>query len=537
MFRSPEREAFLRAALRSLRPGRARAALERELRGHMDDAAEAYRAQGLPPEEAEARAVASMGDPKALARQIRQAHRPAAPVGALVLLAAMGAASAVLQTASQGAGALASRLLALALGGALGAAALCLDARRAARWAAPLLGGLVAAFLAAAALTPRISGGYPPVDALAALLAPGLGLLAGRLRLRRGGAILLGAAALGAMALCAALGSRAGALLSAAVLAGAALELGRRGAWRAGRGAAWAVAAALVLGGALAAVLLVRQRLGPGAGAPLRQEFRARPARGRSLCRSKNGPVGRLPAGAPDRAMGRVGVAGAAGAAAGPGLAPVPDGPARPGPGGRGGCGGLRGARGGRAAAPLAPGGKRWYALSLRGVAPRGEERARMRRERELRILPVGPENRAACLGLRTAPGQEGFVESVEDCLREAQGYGAWRPVALLRGEEVVGFAMYGFFPMYKPAGRVWLDRLLIGAAHQGRGYGRAALGLLLARLRAEYGNRDVYLSVVAGNEAAARLYASFGFVRTGEKDVGGEEVYVRRAEEILPPS
>lgn len=256
MFRSPEREAFLRAALRSLRPGRARAALERELRGHMDDAAEAYRAQGLPPEEAEARAVASMGDPKALARQIRQAHRPAAPVGALVLLAVMGAASAVLQTASQGLDALASRLLALALGGALGAAALCLDARRVARWAAPLLGGLVAAFLAAAALTPRISGSYPPVDALAALLAPGLGLLAGRLRLRRGGAILLGAAALGAMALCAALGSRAGALLSAAALAGAALELGRRGAWRAGWSAAWAVAAALTLGGALAAVLL-----------------------------------------------------------------------------------------------------------------------------------------------------------------------------------------------------------------------------------------------------------------------------------------
>ncbi len=252
MFRSPEREAFLRAALRSLRPGRARAALERELRDHMDDAAEAYRAQGLPPEEAEARAVASMGDPKALARQIRQAHRPAAPVGALVLLAAMGAASAVLQTASQGPGALVSRLLALALGGALGAAALCLDAR----WAAPLLGGLVAAFLAAAAWTPRISGGYPPVDALAALLAPGLGLLAGRLRLRRGGAILLGAAALGAMALCAALGSRAGALLSAAALAGAALELGRRGTWRAGWSAAWAIAAALTLGGALAAVLL-----------------------------------------------------------------------------------------------------------------------------------------------------------------------------------------------------------------------------------------------------------------------------------------
>ena len=231
MFRSPEREVFLRAALRSLRPRRARAALERELRGHMDDAAEAYRAQGLPPEEAETRAVASMGDPKALARQIRQAHRPAAPVGALVLLAAMGAASAVLQTASQGPGALVSRLLALALGGPA--------ARRAGR-------GVDAAHLRWLSAGGR-AGGAARAGAWTAgrALAPAPG---------RGGSPRRGGG--GAMALCAALGSRAGALLSAAALAGAALELGRRGAWRAGWSAAWAIAAALTLGGALAAVLL-----------------------------------------------------------------------------------------------------------------------------------------------------------------------------------------------------------------------------------------------------------------------------------------
>ena len=337
MFRSPEREAFLRAALRSLRPGRARDALERELRGHMDDAAEAYRAQGLPPEEAEARAVASMGDPKALARQIRQAHRPAAPVGALALAGAAG------QTALRGPDELPSRLLALALGGALGAAALRLDARRAARWAVPLLGGLLLAIGALAAWTPRVNGSYPSVQALSALLAPGLGLLAGRLRLRRGGAVLLGAAAAGVMALCAALGARG---RRAALRIGAGGRgAGARAARRVARGAGRCLGGCGGAGPGRRAGRgpPVRQRLGPGAGAPLRQEFRARPARGRSLCRGKNGPVGRLPAGAPDRAMGLVGVAGAAGAAAGPGPAPVPDGPARPGPGGRGGCGGLRG--------------------------------------------------------------------------------------------------------------------------------------------------------------------------------------------------
>ena len=155
----------------------------------------------------------------------------------------------------------------------------------------------------------------------------------------------------------------------------------------------------------------------------------------------------------------------------------------------------------------------------------------------QLRLEPVTQENRLAVLSLRAGTGQEGFVETVSACLDEAAQRADWRPVAIYDGTAVVGFAMYGYFWESPPAGRVWLDRLLIGAAHQGRGYGRAALGLLLARLRAEYGNRDVYLSVVAGNEAAARLYASFGFVRTGEKDVGGEEVYVRRAEEMLPPS
>ena len=154
-----------------------------------------------------------------------------------------------------------------------------------------------------------------------------------------------------------------------------------------------------------------------------------------------------------------------------------------------------------------------------------------------LHLEPVTALNRADVLALNVAPGQEGYVETVAQCLAEADSTRCWRPIAIYDGPTLVGFAMYGFFWQYLPFGRLWLDRLLIGAAHQGRGYGRAALGLLLARLRAEYGNRDVYLSVVAGNEAAARLYASFGFVRTGEKDIGGEEVYVRRAEEILPPS
>lgn len=101
----------------------------------------------------------------------------------------------------------------------------------------------------------------------------------------------------------------------------------------------------------------------------------------------------------------------------------------------------------------------------------------------QLRLEPVTQENRLAVLGLRAGTGQEGFVEAVSACLDEAAQRADWRPMAIYDGTAVVGFAMYGYFWEYPPAGRVWLDRLLIDAARQGRGYGRAAVASLLARL------------------------------------------------------
>ena len=124
----------------------------------------------------------------------------------------------------------------------------------------------------------------------------------------------------------------------------------------------------------------------------------------------------------------------------------------------------------------------------------------------QLRLEPVTQENRLAVLSLRAGTGQEGFVETVSACLDEA-------------AQRAVGSP---FLEGYV--------RLLIDAARQGRGYGRAAVASLLARLAEEYGPRDIYLSVVDGNTAAARLYEAFGFVFTEERDVHGEHVMRRPA-------
>lgn len=143
----------------------------------------------------------------------------------------------------------------------------------------------------------------------------------------------------------------------------------------------------------------------------------------------------------------------------------------------------------------------------------------------KLDIIPVGPQLRPQVLALEVAPGQEGFLEPVSDCLAEADQLPLWRPVALCREGTVVGFAMYGLFPDEGEGGRVWLDRLMIAAPFQGQGLGCAALTALMAHLQEEYGRDCIYLSVVPENEPAAHLYRRFGFAPNGERDCKGEVV------------
>ena len=147
-----------------------------------------------------------------------------------------------------------------------------------------------------------------------------------------------------------------------------------------------------------------------------------------------------------------------------------------------------------------------------------------------IRFEPVTKENRNLVLQLRVAPGQEGFVESVAQCLAEADRQSCWRPVAIYDDQILVGFAMYGFFWPYLPFGRVWLDRLLIDGRYQGRGYGREALAGLLERLEKTYHRKKIYLSVIEANQAAIKLYEKFGFRFTGELDVNGEKVMMRKS-------
>ena len=144
-----------------------------------------------------------------------------------------------------------------------------------------------------------------------------------------------------------------------------------------------------------------------------------------------------------------------------------------------------------------------------------------------LRFVPITEENRREVENLQLFPEQRSYIESVPECLAEAEQTREWRTVGIYDGPTVVGFAMYGCFAQPEPEGQLWLDRLLIDKKYQGKGYGKRVVLALLDRLRTEYSCDTIYLSVYETNSHAIHLYQQIGFHFNGEYDTNGEHVMV----------
>ncbi len=143
-----------------------------------------------------------------------------------------------------------------------------------------------------------------------------------------------------------------------------------------------------------------------------------------------------------------------------------------------------------------------------------------------LHLEPITSKNLDQVRLLKVLPEQAELVGDLPAFL--AQTDRRWRMLAICQGSAPVGFVAYGLFPQEPSNGRLWVDELLIDAHHQGRGYARRAMTLLLAQLEGEYGARPVYLSVYESNRRAIALYQSLGFAFTGERDALGAPEMVR---------
>jgi diamine N-acetyltransferase len=134
---------------------------------------------------------------------------------------------------------------------------------------------------------------------------------------------------------------------------------------------------------------------------------------------------------------------------------------------------------------------------------------------------------RAIC---RLVAEPEGYV--APNAVSIAQAY--FHPEAWFRavyaGETPVGFVMLedsSLQPDPPAEHSVFLWRFMIDVQHKRKGYGRAALRLVIDDLRRRYpALRQFGTSAVAGTDSPRPFYESLGFVFTGEVD-DGEEVLV----------
>lgn len=144
-------------------------------------------------------------------------------------------------------------------------------------------------------------------------------------------------------------------------------------------------------------------------------------------------------------------------------------------------------------------------------------------------FLPVTENNYLQILELKIQEYQKGFIESTNQCMEEAKKLSLWHPMGIYMEETLIGFAMYGLWENEGEKGRVWLDRFLIDKVYQGRGYGKAAIYLLIKLILEEYGCKELYLSLYEDNETAIYIYKKAGFQFNGEIDLNGEKIMVLR--------
>jgi diamine N-acetyltransferase len=138
-------------------------------------------------------------------------------------------------------------------------------------------------------------------------------------------------------------------------------------------------------------------------------------------------------------------------------------------------------------------------------------------------LREINMENFQECISLKVAQDQEGFVATNVYSLAEAKADSVSIPLAIYDGETMVGFLMYWFD---ETNGVGWIDRLMVDARFQKRGYGRTAMTEVIRRLKSHANCRLIRTSFAPENAPAARLYESLGFVRNNQ-EIAGETVVI----------
>jgi diamine N-acetyltransferase len=148
-----------------------------------------------------------------------------------------------------------------------------------------------------------------------------------------------------------------------------------------------------------------------------------------------------------------------------------------------------------------------------------------------LTTRPVTKDNWRTLSRLKVREDQNHFVASNVYSIAESHyghdepdGSGHWDmfPYGIYDDETPVGFFMYGYNFSNREF-EAFIIRLMVDENHQGRGCGKFGMQQMLEIFHQDERIHSVGISYEPDNEVARKLYASLGFVETGE--MLGEEV------------
>lgn len=127
-----------------------------------------------------------------------------------------------------------------------------------------------------------------------------------------------------------------------------------------------------------------------------------------------------------------------------------------------------------------------------------------------IHLVDIDPGNWR--LGLTVSESQKHYVSDAYAMLARAYAYREQRSRAFViyNDETPVGMGMYHDCPDLDAFD---LSQIFIDARYQGRGYGKAATKMVLDAMKRDSKYSKVVLCYIEGNDAAKKLYESFGFV------------------------
>ena len=134
-------------------------------------------------------------------------------------------------------------------------------------------------------------------------------------------------------------------------------------------------------------------------------------------------------------------------------------------------------------------------------------------------LKAITEENFIDAFNLKLAPGQERFVSHPVRSLAQAYVYREQcHPFGIYEGDTMVGYVMV-IYDYDIPEYDIW--HMMIDESYQRRGYGSAALDLVLDYIKTKpFGSSNrVTLTCNRDNIQALKLYKSKGFTETGAED------------------